>query len=123
MAEIANRTGNIQDGINYTQIALSYIAYASPPLHMSCRNMLTRHREWQILGIAHDETPPHTTLNYGSNATYSLLYNLYSDKLLNLGLVPQSVYTMQSNYYPQVQLPNGVSHVPTLGAPGYRSPC
>lgn len=26
MAEIANRTGNIADGINYTQIALSYIA-------------------------------------------------------------------------------------------------
>ncbi|MGI4850323.1 MAG: glutaminase domain-containing protein [Janthinobacterium lividum] len=80
---------------------------------------MTHRRQWQILGIAHEATPPHATLNYGANATYSLLYNLYADRLLNLGLVPQSVYNMQSNYYPQVQLPYGIflPHLPPRSKP------
>lgn len=31
-----------------------------------------------------------------------MLYNLYGDKELNLGLVPKSVYDMQSAFYPTV---------------------
>lgn len=53
MGVIANLTGNTADGTNYTNIARDYIA------------------QWQRLGIAHDAHPPHATLSYGANETYS----------------------------------------------------
>jgi len=37
-----------------------------------------------------------------------LLYNLYGDKVLNLKLVPQAVYDMQSAFYPTVAGKYGV---------------
>jgi hypothetical protein len=83
-AEVAKLTGNTDDASNYTSIAKSYID------------------QWQTLGIAHDASPPHTTLGYGLNDTHGLLYNLYGDTELQLGLVPQSVYDMQSTFYPTV---------------------
>ncbi|USW48528.1 hypothetical protein Slin15195_G018470 [Septoria linicola] len=81
MAQIANRTGNVRDGQNYTRIAQDYIT------------------KWQKLGINYNANPPHTTFTYGNQNSYSLLYNIYSDKLLGLQLVPQSVYDMQSTFY------------------------
>jgi len=84
MAQIANRTGNAVDGANYTNIAHNYIDL------------------WQAYGINYNATPPHTELNYGNASTYSLLYNLFGDAELGLELVPQSVYDMQSNFYPTV---------------------
>lgn len=90
MAQIANRTGNAVDGANFTSIAHSYIS------------------QWQDLSMAAGANPPHTTLNYGNDSTYSLLYNLYSDRELGLQLVPQSVYDMQSAFYPTVADTYGV---------------
>ncbi|KAH7403312.1 glutaminase GtaA [Cadophora sp. MPI-SDFR-AT-0126] len=90
MAVIANLTGNSVDGANYTNIAQDYIT------------------QWQTLGIAHDANPPHTTLAYGMNDTHGLLYNLYGDRLLDLNFVPQSVYDMQSAFYPTVEQKYGV---------------
>ncbi|KAK0104462.1 hypothetical protein ONS95_004751 [Cadophora gregata] len=90
MAVIANLTDNSVDGVNYTNIAQDYIT------------------QWQTLGIAHDATPPHTTLAYGMNDTHGLLYNLYGDRLLNLNFVPQSVYDMQSTFYSTVEQKYGV---------------
>ncbi|PVH87153.1 glutaminase GtaA [Cadophora sp. DSE1049] len=90
MAVIANLTDNTVDGANYTNIAQDYIT------------------QWQTLGIAHDASPPHTTLAYGMNDTHGLLYNLYGDKLLSLNFVPQSVYDMQSTFYPTVEQKYGV---------------
>ncbi|TVY44587.1 Glutaminase A [Lachnellula occidentalis] len=90
MAVIANLTGNTADGANYTSIAHDYIA------------------KWQVYGIAHDATPPHTTLGYGLNDTHGLLYNLYGDQELGLKLVPQAVYDMQSTFYPSVAETYGV---------------
>lgn len=84
MAVIANLTGNTATADNYSSIAHDYIT------------------EWQTLGIAMDADPPHTTLSYGMNDTHGLLYNLYGDKELSLGLVPQAVYDMQSAFYPTV---------------------
>lgn len=81
MAQIANRTGNAEDGANYTAIAHDYIT------------------QWQTLGINYDDSPPHTTFQYGNNESYSLLYNLFGDRELGLELVPQSVYDMQSAFY------------------------
>jgi hypothetical protein len=37
-----------------------------------------------------------------------LLYNLYADRLLGLNLVPQSIYDMQSAFYPTVAQTYGV---------------
>ena len=109
MSVIANLTGNAADAANYSSIAHDYIT------------------QWQTLGIAMDADPPHTTLAYGMNDTHGelcferiyvlvsslnmhqgLLYNLYGDKELGLGLVPQSVYDMQSNFYPTVMEEYGV---------------
>ena len=55
MAQIANLTGNMNDASNYSSIADNYI------------------RQWQTFGIAMDADPPHTTLTYGMNDTYSEL--------------------------------------------------
>lgn len=90
MAVISNATDHSDSAANYTAIAHNYID------------------RWQVLGVAQDASPPHTTLAYGSNDTHGLLYNLYADRELNLNLVPQSVYDMQSTFYPTVQMKYGV---------------
>ena len=56
-----------------------------------------------------DADPPHTTLAYGMNDTHGLLYNIYGDRELGLDLVPQSVYDMQSNFYPTIEEQYGVA--------------
>lgn len=103
MSEIARLTGNSKDAKNFSTIAHDYI------------------NQWQTLGIARDEKPPHTTLNYGANKTHGLLYNLWADKELGLGLVPQSVYDMQSAFYPTQRQTYGVPldtrHNYTKGTP------
>ncbi|TKA69798.1 hypothetical protein B0A55_06469 [Friedmanniomyces simplex] len=83
-AQIANRTGNAADGANYTQIAHDYIS------------------SWETYGINNDTTYPHAELSYGNASSYVLLYNLFADAELGLQLVPQSVYDMQSAFYPTV---------------------
>lgn len=90
MAVIANQTGNTADAANYSSIAHSYIT------------------KWQDLAINKDASPPHTTLNYGNASSHGLLYNLYADAQLGLGLVPDSVYQMQSDFYPTVVNKYGV---------------
>ena len=90
MAKIASLTGNASDSTNYINISHDYIT------------------QWQTFGIAHDDNPPHSTLAYGQNETHGLLYNLYADQLLETHLVPRSVYTMQSTFYPTVENTYGV---------------
>jgi hypothetical protein len=82
MSEISRLTGNTNDAQNFSTIAHDYI------------------NKWQGYGIAYDANPRHTTLNYGANETHGLLYNIWCDRELGLGLVPQSVYDMQSAFYP-----------------------
>ena len=110
MSVIANLTGHSDDAANYSSIAHDYIS------------------KWQTLGIAKDANPPHSTLSYGNDSSHGkphsnsipypnpnfflffsgLLYNLYADAQLGLGLVPDSVYQMQSNFYPTVANKYGV---------------
>lgn len=90
MAEIAKLTNNSADNSNYTSISKDYIS------------------QWQGFGIAKNANPPHTTLQYGNDSSHGLLYNIYGDKLLGLGLVPQSVYDMQCTFYPTVENKYGV---------------
>ena len=90
MAVIANLTGKTDTAENYTRIAHDYIS------------------EWQTLGMAANADPPHITLAYGMDETHGLLYNLYGDRELSLNLVPQSVYDIQSNFYPTIAEQYGV---------------
>ncbi|KAF2458173.1 glutaminase GtaA [Lineolata rhizophorae] len=91
MSVIASATGHLEDADDYSAIAHDYID------------------QWLTLGIAHDESPPHTTLGYGLNDTYGLLYNIYEDAALGLDLVPDWVYDMQSSFYPFVEARYGVA--------------
>ncbi|KGO75297.1 protein of unknown function DUF1793 [Penicillium italicum] len=90
MAVIANQTGHTADAANYSSIAKDYIT------------------QWQNLAIAKHANPPRTTLSYGDTASHGLLYNLFADAQLGLNLVPQSVYQMQSDFYPTVANKYGV---------------
>jgi len=63
---------------------------------------------WKGFGINSQATPPHTTLSYGDSNSHGLLYNIYADKLLNLDFIDQSIFDMQSNFYPTVAKEYGV---------------
>lgn len=93
MSQIAARTGHQEDAKNFTTISHKYV------------------QKWMVYGMAktsEDFPEPHTTLAYGDNNTFSLLYNLFADRELNLDLVPQSVYDQQSKFYPTVLNKYGV---------------
>jgi hypothetical protein len=62
---------------------------------------------WQNYGTAYSALP-HTTLNYGHENTHGLLYNLWCDTELGFNFVPNSVYEMQSKFYPTVRNKYGV---------------
>ncbi|KAL2166674.1 hypothetical protein VTG60DRAFT_2304 [Thermothelomyces hinnuleus] len=64
---------------------------------------------WKDLGINTKADPPHTTLSYGDDDSHGLLYNIYADKLLDLHFVDQSVFDMQSEFYPTVASDYGVA--------------
>ncbi|OTA84699.1 hypothetical protein M434DRAFT_83133 [Hypoxylon sp. CO27-5] len=91
MSEISDRTGNSDDASSYLDTATSYIS------------------QWQGFGLNTAADPPHATLSYGDEDSHGLLYNLYANSLLNFGdFVPESVYNMQSDFYPTVALEYGV---------------
>lgn len=87
---IANLTNHGQESADYSNTAHAWI------------------QQWEQLAINQNADPPHTVLNYGDEDSYSLLYNLYADSLLQTNLVPRSVYTMQSDFYPTVAQRYGV---------------
>jgi hypothetical protein len=87
---IANMTGHPSDGAKYTTTAHSWIA------------------QWEDLSLNSAANPPHTTLNYGAEDSFSLLYNLYADRLLSTNLVPKRIYEIQSEFYPSVAQTYGV---------------
>jgi hypothetical protein len=90
MSKIAEIVGEEGDAQNYSTIAHDYID------------------KWQEIGINKSDDPPHSILTYNDVSTHGLLYNLYNDRLLKTDLVPQSVYDMQSNFYPTVKGTYGV---------------
>ncbi|TDL21956.1 DUF1793-domain-containing protein [Rickenella mellea] len=55
--------------------------------------------QWQALSFPSNTS--HLLANYGSDSSSGLMYNLYSDKLLQLGVVPNSVYEAQTTFYSQ----------------------
>jgi hypothetical protein len=88
MREIATLVGESADADNYSGIANNYIS--------------------QWLTFAIDPSGKHTLLSYQWRSSYGLLYNTYSDLLLNLSIIPPSIYSMQSSFYPTVSQIFGV---------------
>lgn len=56
-----------------------------------------------------DSSEQHTLLSYQWRSSYGLLYNVYPDKLLGLGIIPEHIYAMQSDWYPTI---SQVSDIP-----------
>ncbi|KAF4538650.1 Glutaminase [Lasiodiplodia theobromae] len=88
MAEISTVVGNTVDATNFTSTSSSY------------------YQAWEDLAI--DPTGTHTVLAYQWRSSWGLLYNSYPDKLLNLGVIRQEVYDMQSSYYATVSEAFGI---------------
>ncbi|KAI0486729.1 DUF1793-domain-containing protein [Xylaria cf. heliscus] len=88
MSYIATLANNTADAIDYANKAKSY------------------YDQWEYFAI--DPSRKHTTLAYQWRSSWGLLYNIYFDKLLNMGLVNETIYTMQSNWYPVVSQIYGV---------------
>ncbi|KAI9734614.1 MAG: hypothetical protein M1834_002215 [Cirrosporium novae-zelandiae] len=59
-------------------------------------------------GLALNTNKTHFVLNYHNETSWAGIYNLYPDKLLNLDIFPDSLYTMQSNFLPTVRQEAGV---------------
>lgn len=87
---MANLTGRSKEASDYANTAADWI------------------EQWQSLAVNSAANPPHTVLNYGDEDSYSLLYNLYADSLVQTRIVPQEIYRMQSNYYPTQNKKYGV---------------
>ncbi|KAA8618543.1 glutaminase GtaA [Pyrenophora tritici-repentis] len=90
MGEMSRLVGDTNSSDYYTSTAKDYMT------------------KWQTLGINKSANPPHATLTYNDASTHGLLYNLYNDALLSTHLVPDSVYTMQSTFYPTIKQQYGV---------------
>ncbi|KAI1344451.1 DUF1793-domain-containing protein [Xylariaceae sp. FL0016] len=88
MSSIATLAGNTYDALNFSVTAKSF------------------YESWEQYGI--DPVHKHTTLAYQWRSSWSLLYNIFFDKLLNMGLVNESVYSMQSDWYASVSQAYGV---------------
>ena len=88
MADIASVVGNTADASTYSSIAQSYFT------------------QWETFAI--DPSSKHTMLAYEFRSSWGLLYNIYPAKLFNLSIIPQSLYDMQSRWYPQVSQVFGV---------------
>lgn len=82
MSEIATITNNPTDAANFSTTAATYIA------------------QWEFFAI--DPSEHHTLLAYQWRSSWGLLYNIYPDLLLDLGIVPSYIYDMQSAWYPTV---------------------
>ncbi|TAQ86070.1 hypothetical protein B7494_g5616 [Chlorociboria aeruginascens] len=90
MSVIAGITGNTADQTNYHNISTDYVS------------------QWQGFAVNTAADPPHTTLAYNDADSHGLLYNLYSDTLLSLNLVPQSIYDQQSTFYATIFATYGI---------------
>lgn len=80
MANIATIAGDATASQNYSSTASSFYS------------------RWETFAI--DPSGRHTLLSYQWRSSYGLLYNTFPNMLLSLNLIPQSLYDMQSNWYP-----------------------
>ncbi|KIK65828.1 hypothetical protein GYMLUDRAFT_38307 [Collybiopsis luxurians FD-317 M1] len=90
MAEISRVIGESDDYSYYSETASSLVS------------------QWQHLA----ESSGHITSTYGAPSSWSLMYNLYPDKLLGFNLVDESIYSNQTSWYS-----NAASSGQTFGLP------
>lgn len=88
MSEISALVGNAADSAMYAANATDF------------------YNRWEVFAV--DPSERHTVLGYEWRSSWGLLYNTYPDKLLNLGVVSQEIYDMQSEWYPTVSQVFGV---------------
>ncbi|HZT41119.1 MAG TPA: DUF4965 domain-containing protein [Chthonomonadaceae bacterium] len=88
MGQIATHAGNAEDARHYTQTA---------------RDMIGK---WTQL--AQSNTGDHLVLAYGQDATWSLKYNAFPDKVLGLDLIPERVLNEEARYYTTMENPFGI---------------
>lgn len=88
MAQLANASGNIRDASYYQKVSTDYI------------------KTWQQ--YAQDSSKKHLKLGYGLDGTWSMLYNIFPDKLLGTNIVPKAIVDEQDAWYLQVSKKYGV---------------
>ncbi|KAK1767360.1 hypothetical protein QBC33DRAFT_586532 [Phialemonium atrogriseum] len=88
MSAVAAATGRAADAQWFGRTAREYYA------------------RWEALAI--DPSGRHTLLSYQWRSSWGLLYNVYMDRLLGLGIVGEPVYEMQCEWYTQVSQVFGV---------------
>ncbi|CAO1620100.1 unnamed protein product [Parajaminaea phylloscopi] len=88
MGVIADWIGESKNASYYANVSSTYI------------------QKWQKYAIAKKGT--HTKLAYQDEDSWGTLYNLFGDRLLNLKLVPKSIYDLQDSWYPKVAQQWGV---------------
>jgi len=82
MAEIARAVGDTAQAQNYSATAQEY------------------YDRWTDFAI--DPSGTHTVLAYQWRSSWGLLYNTYPARLLNLSIIPDTLFQMQSAFYPSV---------------------
>ncbi|CAK7198373.1 hypothetical protein SEUCBS139899_001034 [Sporothrix eucalyptigena] len=89
LGEMAQIVGEVNDASRYARLARD------------------NYRQWTTFAV--DPTGhEHTLLAYQWRSSWGLLYNVYMDLLLDLGIVGEDIYSMQSAWYAQVSQVFGV---------------
>ena len=88
MSGVAGVVGATSDQQNFSTTASNY------------------YKQWEYFAI--DPSERHTLLSYEWRSSYGLLYNTYPDKLLNLGIIPDELFAMQSDWYATISQVFGV---------------
>ena len=81
MSKIAEMCGHKEDAATFHNTSTTYI------------------KAWANYAISEDGS--HLKLAYQNDTSWSTTYNLFADRLLNLELVPKSIYALQDKWYPQ----------------------
>lgn len=89
MAGLAKEVGNEKDFKHYQQKAAHYM------------------KEWEKYAL--DSSKKHYKFGYGLDGSWSMLYNVYTDRLLNQSLVPDAVIAKQEAWYKQVAGKYGIA--------------
>lgn len=63
---------------------------------------------WQSLAVTSANGQfEHIAFSYGDTSSWALMYNLYADRLLQTGLIAESLYDAQATYYQDLITSNG----------------
>lgn len=88
MSKIADVLGKEDDAKNFSSIAKDY------------------YNQWKGFAISPDNK--HTLLSYNWRSSWGILYNIYADKLLDIGIIEDEIFKMQSKWYPTVSQEFGI---------------